>query len=90
LQTVALLGAYDGRYPAAAQLIGFVDAGYARSGEIREFAEQQIHERLSALLAENLSADDIAAWAAAGARWNEARAVDFALGRILAPDGGTT
>jgi predicted ATPase len=90
LQTLALLGACEGRHTAAAQLIGFVDAGYARSGEVREFTELQLHDRLSALLTENLAADDIAAWAAAGARWNEARAVDFALGRILSPDGVTT
>jgi predicted ATPase/DNA-binding winged helix-turn-helix (wHTH) protein len=85
LQQWALLGALDGRHREAAQLIGFVDAGYAISGDIRQPSAQRIHDRLAELLEAKLPAADIRAFAAAGARWSEAEAVAFAVDRFIAP-----
>jgi predicted ATPase len=82
LQVLALLGARGGRYVEAAQLRGFVDAGYAQSGEVREPTEQRIDAELCRLLAANLPPDDIKAWAVEGARWSQDQAVDFVTLRL--------
>jgi predicted ATPase/DNA-binding winged helix-turn-helix (wHTH) protein len=83
LQQWALLGALDGRHRAAAQLIGFVDAGLSRAGEIRQPTEQQIYQHLSRLLADGLPAVDRDALRDEGARWGEAEAVTFALNHLI-------
>jgi predicted ATPase/DNA-binding winged helix-turn-helix (wHTH) protein len=85
LQQWALLGALEGRHKEAARLIGFVDAGYASSGEIRQPTERQISDRLSALLETALPSTDIRSCAAEGAHWSEARAVDFTFDRLILP-----
>jgi hypothetical protein len=85
LQLWALLGALDGRPIEAARLIGFVDAGFASGGEIRQGTERLIHDRLSALLKTELPAARIEACAAEGARWNEARAVAYAFEHLVSP-----
>jgi predicted ATPase/DNA-binding winged helix-turn-helix (wHTH) protein len=86
LQLWALLGARAGKYPAAAQVLGFVDAGFARAGEVRETTERLICDRLSELLTGNLSGDDIEAWADEGASWTEEHAAAFALRRLVGPE----
>jgi len=85
LQQWALLGALDGRYGEAAQLLGFVDAGYATSGDVRQPNAQEIHGRLLRLLAVELPSADIDAYATQGARWSEAEAVAFAADHLLSP-----
>jgi predicted ATPase/DNA-binding winged helix-turn-helix (wHTH) protein len=82
LQLFALLRAYDGRYADAAQLIGFIDAGYSCYGEVRQPLEQHIYDQLSTLLTRNLKPDDVKIWAADGARWSEQRAVEFVLNTL--------
>ncbi|MEI9985643.1 MAG: tetratricopeptide repeat protein [Aliidongia sp.] len=77
LQQWALLGALGGQYAEAAQLLGFVDAGYAASGDVRQPNAQQIHNRLLGLLATELPGADIHAYAARGTRWSEAEARGF-------------
>ena len=86
LQLWALLGAREGRYAAAAQLIGFVQAGFVRSGEIREGLSQRIYDGLSAILASHLAADDMRAWAEQGASWDEEQAIAFTLSRLVSSD----
>jgi predicted ATPase/DNA-binding winged helix-turn-helix (wHTH) protein len=86
LQQWALLGALGGRYGEAAQLLGFVDAGYAASGDVRQPNAQEIHGRLLRLLAAELPSADIHAHAARGARWSEAEAVTFAVDHLLSPE----
>jgi predicted ATPase/DNA-binding winged helix-turn-helix (wHTH) protein len=83
LQLWALIGAREGRYVAAAQLIGFVDAGFVRSGEARQAPSQWVFGVLSELLTANLGDDDIRAWAKEGASWGEDQAVAFTLQRLV-------
>jgi predicted ATPase/DNA-binding winged helix-turn-helix (wHTH) protein len=85
LQILALQAAHDRRPVEAGQLIGWVDAEYGRTGEIREPAEQAIRDRLAEILEANLTADDIRVWAAEGARWSQEYAVEFTLKRIVSP-----
>ncbi|MGB8843368.1 MAG: winged helix-turn-helix domain-containing protein [Aliidongia sp.] len=83
LQLWALLGAFDGHYRDAAKIIGFVDAGYAAAGEIREATEGHVYIRLQKLLASALPPADIQAYAAEGARWLEHQAVAFVYDRLI-------
>lgn len=86
LQLWALLGALEGRPAEAARLIGFVDAGYASGGEVRQGTEQIIHDRLSELLEAELPSARIQACAAEGARWNELRAVAYTFEQLVSPE----
>jgi predicted ATPase len=86
LQLWALLGALEGRPIEAARLIGFVDAGFASGGEVRQGTEQIIHDRLSDLLKTELPSAKIEACAAEGARWNEFRAVAYAFEHLVSPE----
>jgi tetratricopeptide (TPR) repeat protein len=83
LEKWALLAAHEGRPREAAQLIGFVDAQLAASGEVREPAEQQVYERLQPLLDAALSKDEIEDRAVEGARWTEAEAVEFTQDTLI-------
>ena len=83
LQVLALVAALDGKFVEAAKLIGRVDAGYKRSGEIREPTEQQIRSLLATILAANLTAENARIWAAEGGAWSDSHAVDFAMRRIV-------
>lgn len=85
LQNWSLLGAVEDRQVAAAQIIGFVDAGFAAAKTVRQPAEQRIYELLHERLAAKLPASDILAHAAQGARWTEAQAADFAFARLIQP-----
>jgi len=86
LQLWAILGALEGRPVEAARLIGFVDAGYANGGEVRQGTEQLIHARLSERLKTELSSAKIEAYAAEGARWSEPRAVAYAFEHLISPE----
>jgi hypothetical protein len=83
LQQWALLGALEGRYREAAQLLGFVDAGYARSGDLLEPTERQSYDRLRRLLELAITTHDLAAYRAEGARWCEDRAVAYAVDHLV-------
>ncbi len=85
LQLWALIGALEGRVPEAARLIGFVDKGYAESGEARQPTEQWASERLRAALQAAAPDRQLADCAAEGARWSEPQAVAFALDHLVAP-----
>jgi len=78
----ALLGALEGRCEEAAQLLGFVDAAYANSGEPREPTEQKLHEHVNKRLEVALPVDQIQARAKEGANWSEAAAVAFACNHL--------
>jgi hypothetical protein len=73
----ALLAALGGKSGEAARLIGFVDAEYARTGDMRQPTEQGVRDELARRLTAQLPAADIEAWAAEGARWSEEQATEF-------------
>jgi predicted ATPase/DNA-binding winged helix-turn-helix (wHTH) protein len=82
-QVFALLAAQDRRYAEAAQLGGFVDAGYAASGEVRESTERRIAAELSAILAKNCRPADLQTWAVDASGWDEQRIVDLILEKLV-------
>jgi predicted ATPase/DNA-binding winged helix-turn-helix (wHTH) protein len=79
LQIFALIDAIDGRHMAAAQLLGFVNAEFGRTGEIRAPLERRIYDDLAKLLAANVAAGDLKVWAEDGARWNQGQAIEFVI-----------
>ncbi|GGF28288.1 transcriptional regulator [Aliidongia dinghuensis] len=83
LQHWALIGAREGRYEAAARLLGFVDHGYREAGERREPTEELIHDALQRALAAAVPPTRLDAWAAEGAQWSEPQAVAFARNRLV-------
>src|SRR5262249_48760178 len=89
-QQWALLGALDGRHREAAHLMGFVDAGYAASGDLQQPSARQVYDRLRRLLEAKLPAPDIQACAAQGARWSDTEAVAFAFNRIVSRGASAT
>jgi hypothetical protein len=86
LELWALLGALEGRHPAAALLRGYVNACFAASGEVREPVDQEIADRLAGVLAAAMPADQIKASATEGAQWSEQQAVAFAIHHLVARD----
>jgi predicted ATPase len=82
LERWAFLAVRAGQYAEAARLLGFVEAGYARSGEVRVVLSQRICEETTRLLAAHCRADDLRAWAEDGACWSEEQAADFAVRRL--------
>jgi tetratricopeptide (TPR) repeat protein len=85
LQLCALLIARAGRTIEAAQLRGFVETKFIRSGEIREFTEQQINDMLTKLLSAHRTAGDIRSYGVEGSVWSMDRAIAFALQHVAAP-----
>jgi predicted ATPase/DNA-binding winged helix-turn-helix (wHTH) protein len=85
LQVFALIGALEERYIEAAKVIGWIDAEYDRTGEPREGTEQRIYDRALSLLTANRRTEDIELWIAEGTRWDEERALDYALRRLVPP-----
>lgn len=79
LQHLALLAALDGDGRRAAQLLGYVDAGFTQMGYKREPTEQWGYDKLLATLHETLREDEIAPLLTEGATWSEDRAVEEAL-----------
>jgi predicted ATPase/DNA-binding winged helix-turn-helix (wHTH) protein len=86
LQLWTLIGAREGCYVEAARVLGFVDAGYGRSGEVREPTEQRIYEEVGRLLAERLTIEDIRVWANEGARWDDDEAATFVQRHLVSPE----
>lgn len=84
VQVWALLAALDGKIHEAVQLIGFVDAAVAASGETRQPVEQQGHDRLMQLLEAALPKAHRSQAAAEGAGWSEAQAVEFVREAVIA------
>jgi tetratricopeptide (TPR) repeat protein len=85
LQVCALLIALAANYIAAAQLRGFVEAKFARSGEIREFTERRIDDMLIKLLTAHCTEGDIRSYGVEGSVWSMDRAIAFALQHVAAP-----
>jgi predicted ATPase len=86
LQLWTLLGAQAGRHIDAAKLLGFVEAGYAASGEVLEPTERRVRAEILRLLTAQLSADDLKAWMGEGARWDADHAVAFTLDHLVSPE----
>lgn len=86
LEKCALLGALEGRYEAASRLIGFVDRSFADTGQTRETTELKTYGLLLQKLEAGLPADKREKCAAEGARWSQARAVDFALDQLVSSE----
>jgi predicted ATPase len=86
LECWAFLAARAGQYAESARLLGFVDAGVVRSGEVRAPLSQRVYDEATRLLAAHCAADDIRAWADDGADWSETQAADFASRRLVTPE----
>jgi predicted ATPase len=86
LQVWALLGGLSGKNVEAAQLIGFVNADYDRSGCVREPLEQEIFRTITKCLAAALTAADIAFWNSDGAQWTADYAADFVSRMIVSAE----
>jgi hypothetical protein len=79
LEHLALALALDGADRGAALLLGYCEARFADAGFEREFTERATHERLTAILYERLSSDELCALASAGASLEPRRAIHQAL-----------
>jgi predicted ATPase/DNA-binding winged helix-turn-helix (wHTH) protein len=86
LQRWSLISALEGRYPEAAQLKGYVDAGFDRAGETLQPTEQAVNAELSKLLATAFSSDSMEKFVAEGASWTEEGALEFVRHRIVPPN----
>jgi predicted ATPase len=78
-----LIATMEQRSTAAALLMGFVDAGFAGSGEVLEETEKYIHDQLQERLQASLPAAEIEALAMEGGAWSESDAVAFAESRLI-------
>lgn len=83
LQVWVLLAAQSGRAVEAARLLGFVDALFAKVGEIRDLSDQQLYDRLMRSLSASLTAESLDVWRREGAAWTEAEAVQWVRERIM-------
>ena len=79
LEHVALVFALRGDLARAATLEGYADAAFARHGFEREFTENTTHDRLAALLREQLAPDELARLTDAGAALAPEAAIALAL-----------
>jgi predicted ATPase/DNA-binding winged helix-turn-helix (wHTH) protein len=86
LECWAFLAARADQHAEAARLLGFIEAGIIRSGEVRAALSQRVYNEAMRLLAAHCGADDIRAWAEDGARWSETQAADFASRRLATPE----
>ena len=87
LQHWALLAALGGQFKAAATLKGFIATRYEEAGESFESTELQLDSRLQEILEANLSQTEILKCIEEGAKWSEAKALEFTL-RHLVPSSG--
>ena len=77
---LALLAILQGRDDAAARMIGFADAGYARLSKGRRVQnEQRAHDSAMARLRGRFPADELAALLSAGVASSEEEMSDLAL-----------
>ncbi len=79
LQHLALLWALKRHMHVAARLLGYVDAQYKASGNVRESTEKWGFDKLMSTLREQLSEAEIEKLAVEGAAWSEDQAVEEAL-----------
>ena len=79
-----MLAARAEGYGAAARLLGYLDASYARSGENRGPTEEKIPHALLDALSMRFADDDMQVYKAEGAAWTESQAVRFASDYIAA------
>jgi predicted ATPase/DNA-binding winged helix-turn-helix (wHTH) protein len=84
LEHLALAIAQRGDPTRAARLLGFIDAHYAATGQLRERLEQTVHDRLVAALEAQLGAQVRAALHDEGARWTSEEADTMA--QLPAPE----
>ncbi|HEY1926067.1 MAG TPA: hypothetical protein VGG92_01255 [Caulobacteraceae bacterium] len=73
-----LLLASEGRHREAAQLFGFLLRGNDRAGMAPLPVQDRTYERIRAILSDNLSSDEMSAFAEIGAAWTEDQAIAFA------------
>jgi hypothetical protein len=85
LQVWALIAVSEGRPVESAKLTGWVEARFVRSGEIREFTEQCIHDMLMTRLAAHSTPGDVRAYGVEGSVWSMERAIEFVLQYIVPP-----
>jgi len=85
LEQWALLGAMEGRRRQAAVVLGFTDAGFTGSGEVREASPQQIYERLLEELHAVLPNAEFKARADQGAQLSEFSAADYTFHQLISP-----
>jgi predicted ATPase/DNA-binding winged helix-turn-helix (wHTH) protein len=83
LQLWALIAALEGRYTEAARLLGYVNAAFARMGEVREFTEQRVHDTLMKILLEHRTPEHIRTFGIEGSVWSADRAIEFTLRQIV-------
>lgn len=86
LELSAFIGMVAGHCEDSAKLLGFVEARYTLSGEVRQPTELKLNDRLSKALNAAIGAGKIDACLAEGAAWSERVAVEFALGHLLGED----
>lgn len=79
LQQWALLAAINHNLPDAVRLLGFVESGFKAAGETREQVEQQVHDKLLALLEGQIPEAKRCEFASEGEAWNESEAVKRAI-----------
>ena len=79
IEHLALVFALNGYCACAATLEGYADASFTRNRFKREFTETTTHERLTALLREELAPDELARLCAEGAALAPEAAIALAL-----------
>ncbi len=78
-----LIAALENRFTEGALLLGYVDAAFCRTGEIKEPTERHIHGQLSASIQTFLSVGQREALAAESAVWTEDEAAGFTISRLI-------
>lgn len=79
LEKLALIAAGEGSFDTAGRLFGYVQSYHAKSGILRSFGSQAIHDRLLTQLRERLTPDDLERRAAQGGSLDEEEMVAEAL-----------
>jgi tetratricopeptide (TPR) repeat protein len=79
----AWIGALENRFAEAALILGFVEAGYIRSGLAIKCTEQFVREQIRGLLDPALPEAEIQARHAEGGAWTEQEAASFVGSRLI-------
>jgi hypothetical protein len=79
LEKLALIAAGEGSFATAGRLFGYVQSYHAKSGILRSFGSQVVHDRLLPQLRECLTPDELERMAAQGASLDEEEMVAEAL-----------